>query len=176
MWVEKIKNTKQQQPNIPATVDESNANDGLIAIECIEQHINDDVNCRDEVKKLVNFDKKEEGLDEASKELITVIEYLLQAGIFAQIFLTIYTIFLNKFEFIDRYVFHISDWAINTPPILGVLANLVSFSSLLSRGVGIQSIFSDYFFQAVITTLIGGLFYMINLALKIVIHPRIDSA
>ena len=109
------------------------------------------------------------------KPLIKAIEILLMAGLTIQIFLTVYTLFLRKISTFDKYVFHLSDWAINTPPILGVLANLVSFSLLLTQVGDIQKMFSGYFFQAVITTLIGGVFYIINLALKVIIHPRIET-
>jgi hypothetical protein len=110
-------------------------------------------------------------------KLIVVIEWLLIIGLAVQIFLAVYTVFLDKSPRFDRYVFHISDWAINTPPILGVLANLLSFALMLSRGGrSVEALFSsNYFFEAIVTTIIGGLFYIANLALKIVIQPRIED-
>lgn len=109
-------------------------------------------------------------------KLIVVIEWLLITGLAAQMSLAIYTVALDKSPKFDRYVFHISDWAINTPPILGVLANLLSFALMLNRGGrSVEALFSsNYFFEAIVTTLIGGLFYIANLALKIVIQPRIE--
>ena len=111
----------------------------------------------------------------ASNFLIFIIERLLIAGLAVQLFLTSYTLFLKKYAAFDKYIFHMSDWAINTPPILGVLANLVSFSLLISHENDIMSVFKGYFFQAVITTLIGGIFYIVNLALKVIIHPRVEE-
>lgn len=110
-------------------------------------------------------------------ELIVVIEWLLIISLSVQIFLASYTIFLEKNQFFDIYVFHISDWAINVPPILGVLANLLSFAQMLKiEGRSAEALFSsNYFFEAIVTTLIGGLFYIINLALKIIIQSRIDK-
>ena len=144
---------------------------------CVRKHLTDGYDCN----KNNNITATETNeinsvFGEIGKNsLILFIEKLLIAGLAVQLFLTIYTLFLEKIPSFDPYVFHLSDWAINTPPILGVLANLVSFSLLLSRNENIQSVFSGYFFQAVITTLIGGVFYIINLALKIIIHPRIEQ-
>jgi hypothetical protein len=110
-------------------------------------------------------------------QLIVIIEWLLIIGLAVQIFLAIYTVALEKNSTFDRYVFHFSDWAINTPPILGVLANLLSFALMLSRGGrSVEALFSsNYFFEAIVTTLIGGLFYVANLALKIIIQPRVEA-
>jgi hypothetical protein len=146
---------------------------------------NQDNNCNQQTKKPTN-------------DLIIVINYLLVLGLAIQVFLTLYVLILkrafalNRFNnffdkrafklnrlnnFFDKYAFHLSDWAINTPPIFGVLANLVSFSLLLARSDGDMSkVFGDYFFEAVTTTLIGGIFYTINLALKIIIHPSIEKS
>lgn len=108
--------------------------------------------------------------------LISVMEWLLIFGLAIQMYLTIYTLFMEKNLIFDGYVFHISDWAINTPPIIGVLANLLSFALMLSMGgSSVEALFSsNYFFEAIITTVIGGLFYIANLAMKIIIHPRIE--
>lgn len=117
-----------------------------------------------------------ESLGTPKTGLIVVIKWLLILGLSIQVYLTLYTLWLPKSASFDRYVFHLSDWALNTPPILGVLANLLTFALTVSNGTeAIQSLFSEYFFEAVVTTLIGGLFYVINLALKVIIQSRIDS-
>lgn len=144
--------------------------------ECKLKHFEDSFDCNAFEKQNAPENKEDKVFGKVDANiLIIVIEKLLIAGLAIQLFLTIYTLFLQKIAVFDKYVFHLSDWAINTPPILGVLANLVSFSLLLSQVGDIQSMFSGYFFQAVITTLIGGVFYIINLALKIIIHPRIEA-
>ena len=109
--------------------------------------------------------------------LISVIELMLIVGLAIQIFLAIYTLCLEKSASFDKYIFHISDWAINTPPILGVLANLLSFALMLSKGGrSVDALFSsNFFFEAVVTTLLGGLFYIVNLFLKIIIQPRVEG-
>lgn len=144
--------------------------------DCKLQHFDDGFDCFAVQQSVYNDDEDNNVYDKIGANiLIIVIEKLLQLGLTIQIFLTVYTLLLHKFTAFDKYVFHFSDWAINSPPILGVLANLVSFSLLLSQVGDIQKMFSGYFFQAVITTLIGGVFYIINLALKIIIHPRIEK-
>ena len=149
-------------------------------LDCLEKHFENSAFCQPNNKQAKALPEPETEQQDVlgeidSNVLIKFIEKLLVAGLAVQLFLTIYTLCLPKYAFFDQYVFHISDWAINTPPILGVLANLVSFSLLLSHGNDVQELFSGYFFQAVITTLIGGIFYIINLALKIIIHPRIET-
>lgn len=115
--------------------------------------------------------------DQLKTPLIRAIEWLLILSISVQLFLAFYVIFLCKNKIFDRYIFRISDWAINTPPILGVLANLLSFALMLSKGgKTVEALFSsNYFFEAIVTTLIGGLFYIFNLALNIVIQPYFES-
>lgn len=104
------------------------------------------------------------------------IEVLLILGLALQLFFFVYTVWLEKSARIDRFIYHASDWAINTPPILGVLANLLAFALLLSEGTHkIQELFNENFYKATITTIIGGFFYIINLGLKIVIQSRIDA-
>lgn len=145
--------------------------------DCRLIHFNDGVDCSIPLSEESRDEYDEDDLYStiSGNRLISLIEVLLVFGLFVQIFLTLYVLFLQKIPAFDKYVFHLSDWAINTPPILGVLANLVSFSLLLSQVGDIQEMFSGYFFQAVITTLIGGVFYVINLGLKIIIHPRIET-
>ena len=104
--------------------------------------------------------------------LITSIYILLIITLNTQVTLFLYTFFLkNKASY---YYYHLSDWAINTPPILGVLGTIISFALLMeqAKSSDIQKVFADGFFDAAITTVIGGIFYTINLALKIRIYPR----
>lgn len=123
--------------------------------------------------------KRNPAIDEKmrpGKWLIGVIEVLLALGLGFQISLTVYAMMMQHNPAVDRVAFYVSDWAINTPPILGVLANLVSFSLVLDGGASsILESFAGYFFAAVITTIIGGLFYMINLFLNIFIQPVLNS-
>lgn len=104
--------------------------------------------------------------------LIDIICALLVLALNFQLALFCYT-FWEK-EKISIYFFHLSDWAINSPPILGVLGTITSFAMLMNSD-DIQKVFADNFFNAAITTIIGGVFYTINLFLKIRILPRIKN-
>lgn len=67
---------------------------------------------------------------------------------------------------------YISDWSINSAPILGVLGTVVSFSLLVgsSSNGDIQEVFRDSFFSAAITTILGGFIYILNLFLNVFIQ------
>lgn len=107
-----------------------------------------------------------------SNWLILIIYALLVLCLNVQ--LSLYFYIKGKRDLSEQYL-HLSDWAINSPPMLGVIGTVVSFALLMGdSGVdGIQAIFTHHFFDAVITTIIGGVFYIINLFLKINIYPAI---
>lgn len=63
-------------------------------------------------------------------------------------------------------------WAIDAPPILGVVGTLYAFSVAATVGASgsalrLSEVFRASFEDAVLTTMIGGLIYVINLALNI---------
>ncbi len=121
------------------------------------------------------INSKSEGNNFVVKIITLFIEFLLIAGLAIQLYFFVYTKYLSKSITIDYYIFHASDWAINTPPILGVLVNLLAFGAMLSQGAHkIQTLFTENFYLAIVTTLIGGFFYVINMFLKIFIQSRID--
>lgn len=139
---------------------------------CIARHEappNEVAKAMDEAKAAEN------GGSSVVEKVIFVIELFLILGLAVQSYFFIYSLWLSKSSVVDYYIFHASDWAINTPPILGVLVNLLAFGAMLSQGAHkIQSLFTENFYLAIVTTLIGGVFYIINMALKIVIQSRID--
>jgi hypothetical protein len=158
--------------------DSNYLDDFKVMQDCLSKHYKDDFDCKAKQKNTelktdvtVNNKQKDQG---TGNYFIPVISILLVIGLATQVFLVIYTCKLEKLKKIDRMMFYLSDWAINTPPILGVLANLISFALLLSKDGNIQDFFGSYFYEAVITTLIGGLFYIINLGLAVIIHPYIE--
>lgn len=73
--------------------------------------------------------------------------------------------------------FLVSDWAVNSPPIFGVLGTIISFALLMeqTKTIPIEQAFTEGFFDAAITTVIGGCFYSINLFLTVFIHPHIKK-
>lgn len=110
---------------------------------------------------------------------ITLIYMLLALGLSLQTWLALYFIGESEpHDFIVKRAQYISDWCINTPPILGVLANLIEFALAWSDkapGGSVEDFFHKYFLIAIIATLIGGAIYIINLMLTAVIHPAVEQ-
>lgn len=109
--------------------------------------------------------KEEEEKD--STAFINSIYFLLGLTLAIQVFLFFKT--FSKDRELNQVHFHFSDWAINAPPILGVLGTIISFSLMVSdsKGGNIQEVFNLYFFDAAITTILGGFVYVLNMLLKV---------
>ena len=107
--------------------------------------------------------------------LIQSIYFLLIMTLSTQLSLSLYIHFEKKP--IQYYYFLVSDWAVNSPPIFGVLGTIISFALLMeqTKTIPIEQAFTEGFFDAAITTVIGGFFYSINLFLTIFIHPSIKK-
>lgn len=72
----------------------------------------------------------------------------------------------------------LSDWAINAPPILGVIGTIIAFAGFIT-GSGSAAISPDLFgrsfFDAAATTVVGGLIYVINLLLYASFARQIEA-
>lgn len=101
--------------------------------------------------------------------LIYFIYFLLSVSLSFQV--TLLKIDKSKVKVNHLYI---SDWAINSAPILGVLGTVVSFSMLVgsSHTDSIQEVFKDSFFNAAITTILGGFIYVLNLFMNIFIQTE----
>jgi hypothetical protein len=123
------------------------------------------------VKKKSTVDKKNFIENIVSEHfLINLIYFLLFLSFNFQ-----FTLLLNikKFNELKKiHYYYISDWAINSAPILGVLGTVISFALLVgdAQTDDIQEIFKDSFFNAAITTILGGGIYIINLFFNIFIQ------
>ncbi len=89
----------------------------------------------------------------------------------------IYLFLLSKFDyFLDIFDFHKSEWAINVAPMFGLLGTFFSMAILLNgNNENIDTALIKNFFDAVMTTMIGIIFYIINFYLKVSIYPRITE-
>jgi len=89
----------------------------------------------------------------------------------------IYLFLLSKFDcFLDIFDFHKSEWAINVAPMFGLLGTFFSMAILLNaNNENIDTALVKNFFDAVMTTMIGIIFYIINFYLKISIYPKISE-
>lgn len=120
-------------------------------------------------------------MEKENSQNITFLEYVFDTNymiIFIYMLLilavnfpisTVLYIKFGKIDKLDNVFFDITDWSINTPPILGVLGTIIAFALLVAQGGNIQDAFSRAFFDAALTTIAGGLIYTLNLALKIYI-------
>jgi len=107
---------------------------------------------------------------------VVTLEWLILLAALSQVCVLVCSVLApDWFTRHDESMFHVSDWALNSPPIFGVLVNLYAFAEMLSKGVNsIDADFLRFFGEAAVTTIIGGMVYVINLGLKIFI--RFDRA
>lgn len=103
--------------------------------------------------------------------------YFICAIIYVSLFVQTYLFMKSIFENVNHRDFYTSEWAINSSPMLGVLGTIVAFSLLMgsSEGANIKDLFSEHFFEAAITTILGGVVYVINLMLGIQINARVSE-
>lgn len=106
--------------------------------------------------------------------LLNLIYLLLFLSLFVQSNLFFYTLLGNNLA--NKY-FYLSDWAINSSPLLGVLGTVVSFADLVSNSgdADLQEIFKTQFSIATMMTITGGLIYIVNLFLAFFINQYIDE-
>lgn len=79
---------------------------------------------------------------------------------------------------LDSIFLYSSEWAINTPPVLGVVGTIFSFGMVVSNLSDMSSlsmVFKENFANASLTTIIGGLVYVINLLLNIFIAKNLSK-
>jgi len=108
-----------------------------------------------------------------SNLLIMIIYLLLIYTLAKQICLYMLAKNENKLTEMD---FHKAEWNINTAPMFGLLGTFFSIAILLnnSGGEDISVKLLGNFFDAVMTTIIGIIFYVINFKLKISIYPLVQ--
>ena len=110
--------------------------------------------------------------------LITMLTFLLQATLLS---LSNYYKELSQFwseKELDAFFLYSSEWAINAPPVLGVVGTIFSFGmvvSNLSDMSSLSTVFKDNFANAALTTIIGGSIYVLNLLLNIFIAKNLSK-
>ena len=150
--------------------------------ECLEQDILADCSNLN-IKKTkvlgVNITKEKESITPTYK----LFNDLLKSNIiiiFIYLFL-IYTLTQQLYLYwlakqkkqLTEIDFHNAEWNINTAPMFGLLGTFFSIAILLSNSgnTDISTVLLGNFFDAVMTTIIGIIFYIINFKLKITIYP-----
>jgi len=79
---------------------------------------------------------------------------------------------------LDSLFLYASEWAINAPPVLGVVGTIFSFGivvSNLSDPSSLGTVFKENFANAALTTIIGGSVYVLNLFLNIFIAKNLSK-
>ena len=79
---------------------------------------------------------------------------------------------------LDSLFLYASEWAINAPPVLGVVGTIFSFGIVVSNMddiSGLSTVFKENFANAALTTIIGGAVYVINLFLNIFIAKNLSK-
>jgi hypothetical protein len=140
--------------------------------ECFEKYdYNLEIDCDKKIKEVAEIKDIEK--KEKNNFLQNLIYLLMILALNTQLSIFIYTCF-HKGK-IGVVYFHLSDWAINSPPMLGVLGTIIAFALLVGNmeNGNIQDVFTKSFFDAAITTIIGGLIYVFNLLLKVKIYTRV---
>lgn len=109
----------------------------------------------------------DKGPHKEKSEFIEIVEWLLVIGLSIPFTVVVFSRSPWFIQIPTSARFHLIDWSLNAPPILGVLANLFSFAKLLADGdISLDANFLKYFHEAVITTIIGGMIYILNMLLK----------
>ncbi len=79
---------------------------------------------------------------------------------------------------LDSLFLYASEWAINAPPVLGVVGTIFSFGVVVSNLQDMSSlstVFKANFANAALTTIIGGSVYVLNLFLNIFIAKNLSK-
>jgi len=133
-----------------------------------------------------NWELNKSSSSKVEKSSIAIIEAFKNAQYFIVLIyiLLLITLWIQVFiafsikEKIDEKTFSMSEWAISSPPILGVVGTIYSFASftlVASEQKGLFDIFKSNFYDAAATTVIGGSFYVINLAISIWIASKLSK-
>jgi hypothetical protein len=79
---------------------------------------------------------------------------------------------------LDSIFLYASEWAINAPPVLGVVGTIFSFGIVVSNindMSSLSTVFKENFANAALTTIIGGSVYVLNLFLNIFIAKNLSK-
>lgn len=102
---------------------------------------------------------------------IKIIYFLLVATLAIQI--NLYLLSGNE-NYLNEKQFHLSELSINSSPMLGLLGTFFSISILLGEErSNLSERLVSGFFDAVMTTIIGIIFYLISFYLKVYIYPKV---
>ena len=110
--------------------------------------------------------------------LLTMLTFLVQIVLLS--WSNHYTLLLNFFKEkkLDSIFLYSSEWAVNAPPVLGVIGTIFAFGmvvSNLSDMSSLSTVFKENFANAALTTIIGGSVYVLNLFINIFIAKNLSK-
>jgi len=110
--------------------------------------------------------------------LLTMLTFLVQIILLS--WSNHYNFLLNFFKEkkLDSIFLYSSEWAINAPPVLGVIGTIFAFGMVVSNLSDLSSlstVFKENFANAALTTIIGGSVYVLNLFINIFIAKNLSK-
>lgn len=78
---------------------------------------------------------------------------------------------------VDNLFIYTSEWTINAPPVLGVVGTIFAFGivvSNMSDMSGLTTLFKENFADAALTTILGGIVYVLNLLVNIFVVKNLS--
>lgn len=165
----------------------------------VEQHVEKIEEYREErvLKSMIEHDISTVSIDEWKKKFV-FLEYISKENsqVLPMIYLFIMATFLiqsillalsNYYKelvdyfsekTVDNLFIYISEWTINAPPVLGVVGTIFSFGivvSNMSDMSGLTTLFKENFADAALTTILGGIVYVLNLLLNIFVVKNLST-
>jgi len=115
-----------------------------------------------------------------SKLFIQFIYGAILVALMIQLILFMESFYLvnNRYKWLERNRYNISEYSTNTPPVLGVAATLFAFGAFAASSSSsgeLMTLFRENVFDAVTTTIYGSLVYTINSLLHIKIAQEEES-
>ena len=156
-----------------------------------KKHVLDDINGVDSTEKLKS--STDSSIEEVkffqyvfknNNDVIPMIYILLYISFIVQILLLAWSRYYKELrelvdeKKLDNLFLYTSEWAINAPPVLGVVGTIFSFGMVVSNLSDVSSlstVFKDNFANAALTTIIGGSVYVINLFINIFIAKNLTK-
>lgn len=148
-------------------------------IECLKNYtLNDDCNTlkKNNIVTNENILVLEEYTFFSDLESSHIFIKIIYIFLIFSLALQFYLYFISKEGYLlKEREFHLSELAINASPMLGLLGTFFSIAILLEKNdAGLSLTLISGFFDAIMSTIIGIIFYLINFYLKVIIYPKID--
>jgi len=187
--VDKVFNLKEEEKKIS---DQISQMQNILITATLQKQFN----LQKEDKSVVENNEYQYSLLETIKSRYIFFDYLLKNNnkVIPLIYLIVLITFLlqvillslsNSYQMLNNYLtekkldsifLYSSEWAVNAPPVLGVIGTIYAFSMVvgnLQDMSSLSTVFKDNFSNAALTTIIGGSVYCLNLMINIFIAKNL---